>query len=71
MKDCDKYKSGQNKQLDSSSDTVVIIDADKPINADEIPNDHHPTEAESVEMNNLETGIGPLHPNHSLDGIPY
>ena len=40
MKDCDTYKSGQNKQLDFSSDTAVTIDADEPINADEIPNDH-------------------------------
>ena len=63
MKDCDRYESGQNKQLDSSSDIVVTIDADEPINADEIPDDHHSTEAESVEMNNLETGIDPLHSN--------
>ena len=63
MKDCDRYESGQNKQLDSSSDIVVTIDADEPVNADEIPNDHHSTEAESVEINNLETGIDPLHSN--------
>ena len=40
MKDHDRYESGQNKQLDSSSDIVVTIDADEPINADEIPDDH-------------------------------
>ena len=63
MNDCDRYESGQSKQLDSSSDIVVTIDADEPINADEIPNDRHSTEAESVEMNNLDTGIDPLHSN--------
>ena len=26
---------------------------------------------ESVEMNNLETDIDPLHSSHNLDGIPY
>ena len=61
MKDCDRYKSGQNKQLDSISDIVVTIDADEPINADEIPNDHHSNEV--VEMNDLETGIDPLQSN--------
>ena len=63
MKDCDRYESGQNKQLDSSSGIVVTINANEPINADEIPNDHYSTEAESVEMNNLETGTDPLHSN--------
>ena len=71
MKDCDRYESGQNKQLDSSSDIVVTINADEPIDADEIPNDHHCTEAEFVEMNDLETGIDPFHSNHNLDGIPH
>ena len=56
MKNCDRYESGQNKQLDSSSDIVVTIEADEPVNAGkpqkvtpndgEIPNDHHSTEAE-------------------------
>ena len=76
MKDCGRHKSGQNKQLDFSSDIVVTVDADEPINADkpqevtpndgEILNDHHTTEAESVEMNNLKTGIDPLHSNKKL-----
>ena len=52
MNYCNRCKSGQNKQLDSSSDKVVTIDADEPISADKIPNDYHSTEAESVEMNN-------------------
>ena len=61
MKDCNKYECSQNKKFDSSTDIVVPVDADKPINADnpqevtpndgEILNDHHSTEAESVEMN--------------------
>ena len=71
MKDCDRHKSGQNKQLDASSDIVVANDADEPINANKLPNAHHSTEAESVEMNNLETGIDPLQSNHNLDGIPH
>ena len=72
MKDCDRYQSGQSKQLDSSSGIVVTIDADEPINTDKIPNDHHSNEAESIQMNNLETGTDPLHSNQNLDGIiPY
>ena len=77
MKDCNRYESGQNKQLDSCSDIVVTVDADEPVNTGkprevtpndgEIPNDHHSTQAESVETNNLETGIDPLHSNHNLD----
>ena len=50
---------------------IVTFDPDDPINDDEIPNDHHSTEAESVEMNNLETDIDPLHSNHNSDGVPY
>ena len=53
MKDCNRHKSGQNKQLDPSPYIAAAIDADEPINADKlqevirndgkIPNDHHST----------------------------
>ena len=65
MEDCNRYENGQNKQFDSSSDIVITVDADEPVNAnkpqevtpndDEIPDGHHSTEVESVKMNNLET----------------